>query len=619
MNLPLLALLLLSALLLRAQTGVAVAITFQGRLIYARGFGFADRDTKEPVQPDSLFRVASLSKPITGLALLRLLDQGKLSLDDRPFANQLRNLPLPRNGVKNAAWDQVTVRQLLQHTAGMPPSTAADPLHPPEIMNIALSYGATPPGNMAQALGTVLTRAPLSAPGSTYLYSNIGIGAIGRLIETVSGKPYDRFVQEELLIPHGITRMAMGASLRSRRLPAEVRHHDAPGTPLVQSIFPNVGMTELANGGYAHEAYESAGAWLASPIEVLRLFTRFNSNNFISADSVAEIVKRPPAPLSQTVNSYYGLAMQVTSRGNGRFSISHLGSLPGTRTHFVRSFGGSGNDIAFALFFNMRRSGDADFMDEAVQAIDRAAATTGFTNPPAHDLWPLYIASERPQFTSAGIVSAASFRAGAVSPGQIVTLFGDKLGGATLTTAAVQNNRLTTSLNATRVLFDGVPAPLVYTSSRQISAIVPYSVSGRATTRITIEYQGAPSLPVDVPVVAATPAFFTANSSGAGPAAAIRYPEARIAVLYATGEGLLTPTPEDGALSLTTPLPAPQLPVKVFLGGREVPLLFAGAAPGLTAGLLQLNIQIPEDLAATPNLPLLLEVGGTRSPPGVTF
>lgn len=591
MNLPLLALLLLSALLLRAQTGVAVAITFQGRLIYARGF--ADRDTKEPVQPDSLFRVASLSKPITGLALLRLLDQGKLSLDDRPFANQLRNLPLPRNGVKNAAWDQVTVRQLLQHTAGMPPSTAADPLHPPEIMNIALSYGATPPGNMAQALGTVLTRAPLSAPGSTYLYSNIGIGAIGRLIETVSGKPYDRFVQEELLIPHGITRMAMGASLRSRRLPAEVRHHDAPGTPLVQSIFPNVGMTELANGGYAHEAYESAGAWLASPIEVLRLFTRFNSNNFISADSVAEIVKRPPAPLSQTVNSYYGLAMQVTSRGNGRFSISHLGSLPGTRTHFVRSFGGSGNDIAFALFFNMRRSGDADFMDEAVQAIDRAAATTGFTNPPAHDLWPLYIASERPQFTSAGIVSAASFRAGAVSPGQIVTLFGDKL--------------------------DGVPAPLVYTSSRQISAIVPYSVSGRATTRITIEYQGAPSLPVDIPVVAATPAFFTANSSGAGPAAAIRYPEARIAVLYATGDGLLTPTPEDGALSLTTPLPAPQLPVKVFLGGREVPLLFAGAAPGLTAGLLQLNIQIPEDLAATPNLPLLLEVGGTRSPPGVTF
>ncbi|MFN9300124.1 MAG: hypothetical protein ACK6DZ_20755 [Acidobacteriota bacterium] len=400
-------------------------------------------------------------------------------------------------------------------------------------------------------------------------------------------------MQEELLIPHGITRMAMGASLRFRRLPAEVRHHDAPGTPLVQSIFPNVGMTELANGGYAHEAYESAGAWLASPIEVLRLFTRFNSNNFISAASVAEIVKRPPAPLSQTVNSYYGLAMQVTSRGNGRFSLSHLGSLPGTRTHFVRSFGGSGNDIAFALFFNMRRSGDADFMDEAVQAIDRAAATTGFTNPPAHDLWPLYIASERPQFTSAGIVSAASFRAGAVSPGQIVTLFGDKL--------------------------DGVPAPLVYTSTRQISAIVPYSVSGRATTRITIEYQGAPSLPVDIPVVAATPAFFTANSSGAGPAAAIRYTEARIAVLYATGDGLLTPTPEDGALSLTTPLPAPQLPVKVFLGGREVPLLFAGAAPGLTAGLLQLNIQIPEDLAATPNLPLLLEVGGTRSPPGVTF
>lgn len=600
--------------------GGAVAITYQGRLVYARGFGFADRDTRELVQPDSLFRYASNSKPITSLALLRLLDQGKVSLDDRPFATLLRNYPLPPNTTKNAAWDQVTIRQLLQHTAGMPAAASGDPLNTPEIINIANAYGTPPPGSMTQAVGSVLTRAPLSAPGNTYLYSNVGIGAVARVIEAASGKSYERFVQEDVLAPHGITRMALGFSLASKRLPGEVRPHDPPGSALVNSIFPGAGQVPFASGGYAHEAFEAAGGWVGSVIDLLRLFSRFNTNQYLSPSSIAALLARAPAPVDQTAINYYTLGMQVVDRGNGRYTINHNGSLPGGRSYFEYTFGGNGPAFGLAFNFNMRRNGAADFLGEAASTLQRAASfSAGFTNYPTHDLWPLYIASERPQFATAGLVSAASFRTGPVAPGQIITLFGDKLSGPTLTTAAVANNRLTTTLDGTRVLFDGVPAPLVYTSTRQLSAIVPYSVAGRNSTRVIVEYQGAPSLPVDIPVTNANPAFFTANSSGLGPAAAIRYPEARIAVLFATGEGLPTPTPDDGALSLTTPLPAPRLPVKVFVDGLEVPILYVGAAPGLTAGLLQINIQLPPSLDGRTGLPLVLEIGGVRSPAGVTL
>lgn len=591
--------------------GGSLSIAFQGRLIYARGFGRADRDTSELVQPDSLFRLASVSKSVSSLSLLRLIDQGKLTLDDRPFANQLRNLPLPPNTVKHATWDTVTVRQLLQHTAGLPPAGAGDPLNAPEILNIATAYGTATPATMAQAIGYTLTRAPLTTPGSTHTYSNLSIGVIGRLIQAVSGKTYERFVIEDVLAPLGITRMSLGAALRTGRKASEVRHHEPVGTALVPSVYSGGGNVELPYGGYAHESFEAAGAWLASSIDILRLFTRFNSNGFLSANAIAELIKRPPAPVSQTGSTWYGLGMQILDRGSNRYTVFHSGSLPGTRTYYIRTFGGGANDVAYTFTFNMRRVGDADFLNEAIQAIERAAFGNGTANLPTHDLWPQYFAADR-------VVNAASFRSGAVSPGQIITIFGERLGGATLTTAAVVGNRLTTTLNGTRVLFDDIPAPLVYTSANQISAIVPYGVSTRSLTQMRVEYQGATAFTAPLQVVPASPAFFTANSSGSGPAAAIKYPEARIAVLYATGEGLLTPSPEDGTLS-TAPLPTPQLPVKVFLDNTEVPILYVGAAPGLTVGLLQINIQIPESLANRPNLPLILEIGGVRSIAGVTL
>ncbi|MEJ1934280.1 serine hydrolase [Nostoc sp. NIES-2111] len=596
--------------------GCAIAVAVNNRLVYARGFGFADRETQEPMQPDALFRIASVSKPVTALALLRLVEQGKVSLDDRPFANALRNLVLPTGRTKIAAYDQVTVRQLLQHLTGFPPATTEDILRPTNLGNVTRAYNVPNPPTMAQALGYSLTVAPRDPIGTVHRYGNINIGAVGRLIETVAGKPYERFVQEDVLANFGITRMSLGKALRAERKVGEVRHHMPVGTALVDSIYPSGGRVELPYGGFPLETYEGAGAWLGSPVDLVRLFSRFNQNNFLSSATVAEMVRRPAAPVSQTGSTWYGLGTNVFDRGNGRYSIYHDGTLSGTRTYLRRTFGGTGIDITYAFFFNMRKTEEDDFLDEAFGLIDAAIFSGGNTNAsfPAQDLYPLYFAADRPQVTAAGVVSAASFRGGAVAPGQIVTLFGQNLGGAALTTAAVENGRLATRLNETRVLFDGTPAPLVYTSAQQVSAIVPYGVAGKATTQMTVEYRGFASANVEVAVTRASPAVFTADSSGTGAAAAIRYREARVATIFATGEGLLSPLPQDGALSLTQPLPAPQLPVRVLLAGREVPVLYAGAAPGLTAGLLQINIQIPEDLAEAENLPLVVEVGGVRSP-----
>lgn len=600
--------------------GAAVAVVYQKRLVYARGFGLADRDSRERVQPDSLFRIASLSKPITGLALLRLVDQGKVKLDDRPFANQLRNLPLPRNGVKVAAWDQVTVRQLLQHTAGMPTNDGSDPMFLPNLYTVANAYGTPNPPTMAQIVGHALTRAPVSAPGARYSYSNVGLGAVGTLIQAVTGKTYEAFVKEEVLAPLGITRMALGATLLGGKKPGEVRYHTPIGSPTVPSAFLFGGSADAPYGGFSMEALEGSGGWIASPIEYLRLLTRFYENNFLSPESLSELFRPPALPVATpTSQQFYSLGVLVQLMSQNRRFVYHSGSLPGTTSYFQNTFFAGSEDLAYAFVFNMRKDGTDSFTGEAGAAINLAIKTLPASAFPAHDLWETYFPRTDPQFSAAGVVSAASFRSGSVAPGQIITIFGDRLGGATLTTAVVENNRLTSTLNGTRVLFDGVAAPLVYASAKQVSAIVPYSVTGRSTSKITVEYQGSASLAAELPVVAANPSVFTANSSGVGPAAAIRYPEARIAVLFATGEGLLTPLPQDGALSNSSPIPAPRLPVKVFVDGREAKVLYAGAAPNLTAGLLQINIEIPEEATSLAAPTLIVEVGGVRSQTGVTL
>ncbi|MCC6539104.1 MAG: serine hydrolase [Bryobacterales bacterium] len=603
--------------------GGALAVAYQGRLVMARGYGLADRDRTERVQPDSIFRVASVSKLISGIAAMKLVEQAKLRLDDAAFGVILSDYTPPAPLTKLAAYNQITTRQLLQHTAGFPVLND-DIVNGPFQREAARAFGvASGIPTVEQMIRWQLSRPPVRAPGQMYEYSNGGIVAAGRVMERAAGKPYERFVVEDVLAPLGIVRTRLASPQRRNAFPGEVRYHMPEGTARVQSVFPGEGLEDWP---YAFNiaGYDAAGSWSSTAVDLARLVSRLNPlrpGSVLNAEAFAEMIRRPPAPVSQTGNTWYGAGIQVVDQGNGNYFLQHSGSLPGTNSLVMRYHP---LDLTIVAVFNQRGADDesAVLINDATRGLSVAA--TNFVRSgrawPAHDLFGQYLAVERPLATAAGVLNAASFRGGAVAPGEVITVFGERLSGGALTTARVENGRLATELGGTRVWFDGVAAPLVYTSAGQVSAIVPYSVAGKATTRMEVERLGVRSEAAVLNVAAAAPALFTSNASGSGPAAAQIFAAERVAVLYATGEGLTDPLPGDGELAVTQPLPKPRLPVKVLLAGREVPVLYAGAAPGLTAGVLQVNVQVPEDLAAQPGpLPLVLQVGEARSPDGVTL
>jgi len=234
-----------------------------------------------------------------------------------------------------------------------------------------------------------------------------------------------------------------------------------------------------------------------------------------------------------------------------------------------------------------------------------------------------------PRLPANAVVNAASFQAGALSPGQLATLFGSNVGPANPSGAIVDaTGLLQKSLSETRVLFDCVPGPLLYVQANQVNAVVPYAAGVNGYTQIQVEYKGRKTETRTLPMAAASPAIFTRDSSGKGQATILNQdtsvnsasnPAARGSVisLWATGEGLTEPAGIDGKLAGEV-LPKPKLPVSVRVGGLEAQVLYAGGAPGLVAGVMQVNVRIPEAVLPGSAVPILLQVGGFSSPSGVT-
>jgi uncharacterized protein (TIGR03437 family) len=215
------------------------------------------------------------------------------------------------------------------------------------------------------------------------------------------------------------------------------------------------------------------------------------------------------------------------------------------------------------------------------------------------------------------ITNAASFASGPVAPGEFVTFFGSNIGPATpaglRVTAA---GTVDTQLADTRVLFDGAPSPLVYVSASQVSAIVPYEVYGKDSTQVEIEYKGTKSTPISVRVVDAVPAIFPGavlNQDSSLNSAQNGADPGSIVVFYATGEGQTDPPGITGKITSDL-LAKPRLIVSVQIGGRDADVVYAGAAPALPSGVIQVNARVPDGVQRGADVPLVLTVGDKSSP-----
>jgi uncharacterized protein (TIGR03437 family) len=228
------------------------------------------------------------------------------------------------------------------------------------------------------------------------------------------------------------------------------------------------------------------------------------------------------------------------------------------------------------------------------------------------------------------VTNAASNLPGAISPGEIIVLYGSSLGPSELVQAVPCSNcYYPTLLAGAMVSVNGTAAPMIYASATQTAAIVPYAIGG-SSARVTITYQGETSGDYSVLLMTSAPGIFTHGSTGQGQAAAINQDgvtlnsagtpamSGDIISLYATGEGQTVPAGVDGKPT-SVPYPYPNLLVTAQVGGQVARVTYAGGAPGLVAGLMQANVQIPTGIQTGSAVPVVIRVGENFSQVGVTI
>jgi uncharacterized protein (TIGR03437 family) len=242
----------------------------------------------------------------------------------------------------------------------------------------------------------------------------------------------------------------------------------------------------------------------------------------------------------------------------------------------------------------------------------------------------LRLANASPVLPAAGVANAASYASGAVAPGEIVSLFGSAIGPSTSASLTLTNPVLVAnSLEGVHVLFDGVPAPVLYGSAGQVNVVVPYAVAGESATQVQVEYLGSLSAPVSLPVASTAPGIFTLNASGTGPGAILNAADESVNTaanpvapgdwvsIFATGAGATTPAGVDGLLA-TGPSYTPNAKVTVNIGGLDCQLNYEGAAPGLVSGVVQINAQVPAGVTPGSSVPVQLIIGTASAQSGVT-
>ena len=224
------------------------------------------------------------------------------------------------------------------------------------------------------------------------------------------------------------------------------------------------------------------------------------------------------------------------------------------------------------------------------------------------------------------VVNAASILAGSVSPGEFIAIKGADLGPATAVPGQVSQNKFTTTLSGVSVTFDGTPAPLIAVSATQVNAMVPYEIAGRTTTNVVVTYNTVASPAVQLTVANTAPAIFTANSTGSGQALIQNFPsyslnnssnpapKGSFIVIYATGEGVVTPAAASGSITPSVPpIPVPSAqPITLTIGGQTPSTIAATEVPTLVSGVFVVVANVPSSVTSG-NQPLVLTVGGNSN------
>ena len=327
--------------------GAGLAIAHRGQLRYARGFGLADRDTGAPVRPTTRFRIASVSKPFTAVAILKLVEQGKLGVDD-PV------LPLLGHPAKDPRWARITVRHCLQHRGGWDRAISGDPIS--QTGKIFQTTGIPPPHHPSLIVRYML-RQPLDFdPGARMAYSNLGYLVLGRIIEKISGVDYEDHVRAAVLKPLGLNSMKLGRATWADREPDEARYHTRDNRKGLSLYDPFGQPVPVPYGTENFEGFEAHGGWIASATDLVRFADAFHDpvkSPLLKSETFALMQARPEGAAGHEEDgkpkaAYYGCGWMVRPVKDGQANLWHAGLIAGTEALLVRRWDG----WSWAVLFN---------------------------------------------------------------------------------------------------------------------------------------------------------------------------------------------------------------------------------------------------------------------------
>src|ERR1044072_8664989 len=366
--------------------GATLAVTKNGKLVYMRAFGTANQAGTEATRPYHMFRIASISKPITSLAIFKLIENGQLSLSDKPFGpgGILNADPYFANAnVTDTRVYNITIQNLLEHSAGwnrdlpMSPSPlppypygfASDPIEFP--LHVTQTLGEPNPVTPRNLIKFLMQKGLDFTPGTDFSYSNVGFLVLGEVIEKKTGMTYENYVKQNIFAPLGIYDIRLGKNLLADKQEREGEYNN-PFTNL--SVYGAGQFGPWPYGDASVEAMDAHGGWIATARDLVRLFTAFDGfpsrPDILSASSLATMT----TPSANWAN--YAKGIQVTPAG----VWSHAGALFGSYSWMARN----SNQVTWAVIMNARS--DAAGFEQAVGNLGFGCANSTSTFP-THDLF----------------------------------------------------------------------------------------------------------------------------------------------------------------------------------------------------------------------------------------
>lgn len=267
--------------------GLSLAVTRHDSLLYAKGYGMADMEAGEKMTPRNIMRLASASKLVTAIAIMKLKEDGELRLDSKVFGpDGILNDTAYTNVINDRRLFDITVDHLLQHKGGFGMG-AGDPMFNTRDI-ISAKHLEEPPTN-EELVAIVLPRKIAFTPGQGFRYSNFGYMLLSLVIEKVTGEDYWDYVTRSVLHPAGCYRFRPATNYYADRHPDEV-HYYGPDTVSVEEWNGSGRMVERVYGGSNVNGLVGAGGWLASASDLARLVAAVDKyprvRNILSSESI---------------------------------------------------------------------------------------------------------------------------------------------------------------------------------------------------------------------------------------------------------------------------------------------------------------------------------------------